>query len=244
MNGTKRLPTSAATPTRLCVYQATRRPKQAVRVVQTAFGGLTVDGRLGQAHADLMDCVMFCADGHRTEEGRLEVLVDPYRLRKTMGGGKQYSGEQVEILKRDFLHTILTIEAPKIKFSGHIVEKIVESKLIKNDPRCWVEGERHLQVWVFSMEWTRLIQNDIARYYNPMPLCRIEHGSVAAIARHVLTHQNSPNGGWRLDSLIKAAGVKRQASKVRQEIQENADTFTELGIRIDGDRLILAASAR
>lgn len=244
MTGTNRLPTSTATPIRLCVYQATRRPKQSVRILQTAFGILNIDGRLGQAHADLMDCVMFCADQHRIQEGRLEVIVDPYRIRKAMGGGKQYSAEQLTTLERDFLHTILTVETPKIKITGHIVEKIVEAKLTKSDPRCWAEGKRNLQVWVFSTEWTRLVQNDIARYYNPMPLCRIDHGSVAAIARHVLTHQYQPNGGWHLEGLIKAAGVERQASKVRQEMQESSDTLAELGICIDGDRLILAAPAR
>ena len=245
MPGTNRLPTSTVTPNRLCVYQATRRPKQHVRAVQTAFGCLKIDGRLGQAHADLMDCVMFCADRHRIQEGRMEVIVDPYRIRKVMGGGSnQYSAEQVAVLMRDLLHTILTIDTPKIKIAGHIVEKIVDAKMMKNDPRSWAEGERYMQVWVFSGEWTRLIQNDIARFYDPLALCRIDHGSVAAIARHVLTHQCQPNGGWRLDGLIKAAGVERQASKVRQEMLDNADTLNELGIRLEGDRLVLAAPAR
>ncbi|ADL54854.1 hypothetical protein Galf_0818 [Gallionella capsiferriformans ES-2] len=94
MSGIKRLPTTTATPVRLCAFQATRRPKQLIKTIQTAFGCVTVDGRLGQAHADLMECVMFHSEQHRIKDGRLEVVIDPYRIRRAMGGGRStYSAE-------------------------------------------------------------------------------------------------------------------------------------------------------
>lgn len=245
INGSdKKLPTSTVTPIRLCVFQATRRPVQAIRTVATAFGSLTVDGRLGQAHADLMECVMFCAEKHRIENGQLQIIVDPYRVRMVMGGGKQFSAEQIKTLRRDLLKAIMTIETDDFRVHGHAVEKVVVSKLTKPDPREWATGERHLEAWVFSKEWTELIKDDIARHYNPTPLCRIDRGGVAAIARHVLTHQHQPNGGWKLGALAKAAGVERRADKVRRDMQDNAGALAELGIHIEDDRVFLATPAR
>lgn len=239
-----RLPTSTATPIRLCVYQPTRRPKQITKTFETAFGSLTIDGRLGQAHADLMECLMFCAEKHRVNNGRLEVLVDPYSLRKSLGSTGQYSASQIKILRTDLHKAILTIETTEIECHCHIIEKVAVSKITKPDPRSWVTGERKLEYWVFSQEWTELINKDIKRYYNPIPLCGIDAGSVAGIARHILTHQHQPNGGWKLEGLMKAVGIERRIDKVRQELISNEDALAELGIVFDGDRLKMSTPAR
>lgn len=241
-----RLPTSTATPTRLCVFQATRRPKQITKTIETAFGYLTIDGQLGQAHADLMECLMYCAEKHRIKEGRLEVLIDPYSLRKSLGSSGQYSASQIKILRTDLKKAILTIDTEDIECECNILEKVVISKIGRPDPRRWMTGERKLEYWVFSQEWTEIINKDIKRYYNPLPLCGIEAGSVSAIARHILTHQHQPNGGWKLAGLLKAVDVARSASKVRQELIQHADVLAELGIEFDsdGDRLRLATTAK
>ena len=239
-----RLPTSTATPTRLCVYQPTRRPKQVMKTIETAFGSLAIDGRLGQAHADLMDCLMYGADQHRIRDGRLEILIDPYSMRKALGSSGQYSASQIKVLRADLQKAILTIETEEIECHCHIIEKVVVSKIAKPDPRSWITGERKLEYWVFSQEWTELINRDIKRYYDPLPLCGIEAGSVAGIARHILTHQFQPNGGWKLEGLMKAVGIERRIDKVRQELISNADVLAELGIVFDSDRLKMSATAR
>lgn len=239
------LPTSTVTPIRVCAYQATRRPTKIVEMkTDTAFGSVSVTGRLGQAHADFLDCAMHCADEHRIDSvGRLLLLIDPHKLRMALGGGeKKYSAEQMKVLKNDLLQAILNIETPTLKIAGHIVDDIREAKGVDaEDKRRWAgSGTRQLMVVVFSEHWTKLIDSDVKRYYDPTPLCRIEHGSVAAIARHALTHTRAPNGGWKLERLIKAAGVQRQASKVKAEMLANADALAELGIGLDGDRIFLS----
>lgn len=245
MSGTKRLPTTTATPVRLCVFQATRRPQQLTRTIQTVFGSLTIDGRLGQAHADLMECVMFFSADSRIKDGRLEVVVDPHRIRRAMGEeGSKYSASRIKAFERDLLRAVIDIETQKHRVSGHIVDKVVASKIVRCDRRTWTDGQkRALQCWIFSEEWTELIKSDMPRFYDPSPLCRIEHGSVSAIARHVLTHQHQPNGGWKLDGLMQAAGVERRPDKVRQELQDNAEALSDAGILLDGDRVKMSASA-
>ncbi len=181
------------------------------------------------------------------------VVVDPHIIRRAMGGGeykRKYSASSIKNFEIDLLRAIIKIETPQHKIAGHIIDKIVESEVRRNDRRAWADEEsRALQRWIFSEEWTALVQSDIPRYYDPRPLCKIENGSVAAIARHVLTHQNQPNGGWKLAELMKAAGVKRQASKVLREVKENEGLLAEVGIGIQigihgsGSRVFLAAPA-
>lgn len=253
-----RLPTSTAAPTRLCLYQATRRPQLGTRTVQIEkIGSMIVIGKLGQVHANLMECLMFLAENHRVKDNRLEITVDPFKLRKAMWSGKErkktslrknqpiYSAEQMLLLESDLQAAVLVTDSKTMQIRGHIVEKVRESIAIHDDQRKWSkESEgRKFQVWVISEEWTKVILNDVGRFYDPRPLCRIEHGSVAAIARHVLTHQHQPNGGWKLDGLITAAEVTRRPDKVRQELSESTAELAELGIRVDGDRVKMSAPA-
>lgn len=241
-NGIDKLPTTTVTPIRLCVFQATRRPKNIVKSIETAYGKVTIEGRLGQAHADLLDCVMHCKERHRINNGKLEIIVDPQKLRIEMGGGKRYSGEQIEVLENDLLKAILTIDTIKFKVRGHIIEKIIDSNITKLNPTK--AAERPLRCWILSEDWTKLVEGDVKKYYDPKQLCKIEHGSVAAVARHVLTHQHQPNGGWVLNRLIEAAGVERQLSKVKKEIFDNKTELAELGIKIENERVFLAVPAR
>lgn len=51
-----RLPTSTVAQHRVRLFQPTRRPKaQGSQMVKTNFGMVTVTGRLGQGHADLLE---------------------------------------------------------------------------------------------------------------------------------------------------------------------------------------------
>ncbi len=246
--GIDRLPTTTATPIRLQIYQSTRRPKQMLRIINdTGYKNfsLTVEGRLGQVHADLLECVMYLSETSRIKEDRLEVVVDPYRVRCAMGeAGSKYSASTIRALEKDFRRALLDLDTPQHKIMGGIVERIVESKLVRADRRGWSSAQdRPLHCWIFTPEWTALAHSDMPRFYDPRPLCRIDHGAVAAIARHVLTHQHQPRGGWKLGRLMMAAGVVRQPSKVRREFEESEALLAEMGIRLEHDRVFLVASA-
>lgn len=107
------LPTSPVTPIRLCAFQATRRPAKVDELeIITSFGEVTVTGRIGQSHADFLDCVMHCKEKRGMAEGqRLMVLFDPHELRMAMGGGEvKYSAEQMRIIEKDLLSAILGIK--------------------------------------------------------------------------------------------------------------------------------------
>jgi len=239
MNGSTsidKLPTATALQSRLNIFQSTRRPQHLkMTLKQTKFGSSVVNGRLGQSHADLLDCVMFFREDFKIIERRLHVAVDPYRIRKSMGGGKSiYSASGRDGLVTDLKNAELITENSRFEITGRILEKTMKSRFKKEDKRKWGNyGERALEVWVLSVEWTELIKNDIGRFYNPLPLCLMKEGAVAALARHVLTHQHMPGGGWKLDGLMMAVGVERRFDKVRKEMLDNSELLGQMGITFD-----------
>jgi hypothetical protein len=69
-----------------------------------------VVGRLGQRHADLLEAMLFVAERSReTDDGAIELLVDPAQVRRTLSGGERHlwrvrlGTPLVELMKRDLL---------------------------------------------------------------------------------------------------------------------------------------------
>src|SRR5690554_1146804 len=89
LSALEQLPTSTAHQARLQLYQPTRRPKWAERVIETPWGTATVRGKIGQVHADIVESICRHAEDHRivAATGHLQVLVDPYKVRVSVGGG-------------------------------------------------------------------------------------------------------------------------------------------------------------
>lgn len=124
------LPTSTSLQSRVRIFQATRRPKYMEDDTSTtAWGSVRVMGKLGQAHADVLESILFCAEDVRKKEGfGTKLLVDPYLIRKHSNIG---SGEQMEKIMNELMAAVLTISTTGGKHNftkGHIIESMIESK--------------------------------------------------------------------------------------------------------------------
>src|SRR5699024_8638613 len=95
--GNKVTPTSTALQARVMIYQPSQRPRERKgEWMETSFGRCRVTGRLGQRHADVMECVLYVAERKRElTDGGVELLVDPAKLRRTLSD-HQYSLTQIE----------------------------------------------------------------------------------------------------------------------------------------------------
>ena len=64
-------------------------------------------------------------------------------------------------------------------------------------------------MWRVTLEpsFALLMKEDLPLHYDPAPLAKLESGIAQAVARHVLTHRESPEGGWLVDTLIHAVGA-------------------------------------
>lgn len=232
------------------------------------IGSILVDGKYGQTHEDLIEIVRYLADFHIFENGQLKLIIDPHKVRRAMAYGKsgkstvkkstpKFSADGCSQLEDDLLKVLVKLNTSNgrvvIKTKAHIVEKIVVAEDVKNtDPvlaamlsdsyvsiRGGIKRERSLQMWIFSDEYTKLLNDDIPRYYDPRPLCMIKSGSVAAMARHVLTHQYMPKGGWKERELMRAAKITRRHDKVEGEVITYAYALEKLGIKVVDHRWFL-----
>jgi hypothetical protein len=238
-----KMPTATAKEHRLRLFQATRRPS-AIRDVEikTQWGHIIMTGRLGQGHADLLDAICFHAE-RRTElnDGRIKLLVDPAKVRRACRIG----GEQLKKLARELREATIQIKEPEhLSCIGGLVDHIdtaVRSDgtpITRRDPLTG--GERELWRVELGKAFCRLVQKDVWVGYDPASLSYFTHGISQAVARHTLTHDQEPRGGWILDNLIRsvAGDIKSQAIRDRRrEIIDDAPNFAKVGLAVLGDRV-------
>lgn len=242
------LPTSTVHQARLCLFEPTRRPTYQVREMRTSWGKAKIKGKIGQGHADVLEAMFWsCADWRSDLEGRIELLIDTYQLRKIANGGKQGSFEQLQTVLDDLMGVLVDVEIPArgITACGHVIDQIVRSK-IEIDRRGSLNGRfcdnpRHYMKVTLGPVFLALIGADLHLRYDPLPLAQLQFGVAQALARHVLSHRSAPRGGYHLDRLLEAvgAGDPEKMSNRRREIRKDAERLKALGIVIQAGRVLV-----
>lgn len=240
----KRLPTSTVHQSRLQLYQPTRRPSYLYREINTPWGVAKINGKLGQVHADIVEAICRNAEAHRLIEhtGDMQVLVDPYKIRTSVGGGAAYAKDTLWKMMTEL--RAVTIDLAGMdgsKYLGGIISAVEESPATRHNP---LNGKSR-QLWriTFQKAFVLLLRDDLQLYYNPEALARIETGVAQAIARHVLTHRDQPNGGWTMDGLIQAVGASGDSKTMRNrrgEVRRDAPNLRAVGVLVEGDRILRA----
>lgn len=237
------LPTSTVHQARLQLYQPTRRPQLCERIVTGPWGKATVRGKIGQVHADIIEAMCRHAEDHRVVPGtgHLQILVDPYKVRVSVGGGKAYSSDTLWKMMRELRETSVTLEVPaqKLKVLGGILDRVEEAGMQRFNPLT--KEKRAMWRVTFDPAFAIMLRDDLKLHYDPAPLAKIDSGVVQAIARHVLTHRSSPKGGWLLDTLIELVGAGGESSVMRnrrREVRAGAAQLQALGICLQGDRVL------
>lgn len=249
---TDNLPTATAIMSRLRFFQPTRRPVYSRLDFETSWGRAIIEGKLGQQHVDILEVVMRQNLGAKVFDGdaRLRVLIDPYCLRKALGGIGQ---DKVWEWLKDMQKAIFDVSLNGERYSFSIIDEIrqTESRIEGRDPRTKALrlkdsdddglGRRHWMI-TFSQRWTKVLDADIKRFYDPMPIVLLRHGVSQAIARLLLSHQtkSEAQGGWTVDSLIGA--VCGDISSVnlrhrRHELIKDVAGFLNLGFVIKDARI-------
>ena len=239
----KSLPTATAHQARLQLYQPTRRPTWQERVIETPWGTATVRGKIGQVHADIIEAICRHAEDHRVipATGHMQILVDPYRVRVTVGGGKPYSRDTLWRMLTELRETSVTLEVPsrKLKILGGILDRVEESQATRLNRVTG--GQRKLWRVTLDPAFAAMMRDDLQLFYDPAPLAKIETGVAQAIARHILTHREAPSGGWVIDNMIRAVGAGGDSVSMRhrrRELHASADSLKAVGIAIEDGRLV------
>ncbi len=239
-----RLPTTTVSPARLRMCQPTQRPTYRTgEWIVTPWGRCRVTGRFGQRHQDLLDAFLWHAEKARQiEDGGIEILVDPAKVRKTMSDVR-HSLSGLQKLIRELREVTLEIETPKLMIMGGLVDHVVKSPVTRPDPMNG--GERHLWRVRIGLALAELLRNDLPLHYDPTPITRLQTGISQAIVRHILSHSSQPNGGWDLDNLIRSVCGELDSTMIRhrrRELRIDAAGMEAMGIFIDGERIVRRGS--
>jgi hypothetical protein len=181
------------------------------------------------------------------ENGDMQMLVDPYKVRVTAGGGepgKAIGGSQIDKVITELMQVVIDmyIKATDKKIKGHILDWTKESKVKANVRAATSFGGEDRRMWCVQIpaDFMKLFYFDNCLYYDPTPIAALMTGIGQAIARHVATHTNQPLGGWILDNLIRAVGAGDTSTDIRnrrREIQKDAGGLLSLGLTIQDGRL-------
>jgi len=252
-NGNQVTPTTTVLQARVVLFQPSQRPRnRRGDWVQTQYGQCRVTGRLGQRHADVLEAMLYVAERRRdTDDGGVELLVDPAALRRMLSD-HQYSYSGIQDLTSELRAASIEIVTPEMEPSGDriiggLIDHAVPSPMTRRDPLTG--GERNLWRVRLGVALVTLLDHDLNLYYQPAPIARLKHGISQAVARHVLTHKHQPNGGWHMDTLIRAVcgeGVNGKTMRnARFRLNQDAELLADLGIRIsEGNRVERFTDAR
>lgn len=239
-----KLPTATAHQSRLRFFQPTRRPKPIEEIIKTAWGTIRIKGRLGQAHADILEAILSGSEKHaKLEDGRIKLLVDPFQVMKI---ANQPSWSTFKKNLDDLIQALIEIKEPNhLKCIGHFIDHI--DKAVRSDGSSITKrnpfgGEREMWRVEIGKAGSMLIENDLRLYYRTQEIASLKFGISQAVARHVLTHKTQPNGGWKVDALILALCPNIPAYSLkdrRKELVDDSEKLLVLGLKIENKRLFI-----
>lgn len=252
-----KVPTTTAYQHRIRLFQPTRRPVHLNGVeVESSYGSkVKITGKLGQAHADVLESIMFCCERKRDlEDGRIKILVDPYQVQKH---ASLSSRKQLSVLLIEIMSAVINVDVPsrKIHGVGHLIDHVKQAvgpdghgltrvnpigiataNMAGNQARV----ERAMWRVDIGKALTQFLQGDIWMTYDPTPISKLRHGISQALARHVRTHDctRQPRGGWWLDGLIMAVGGEQAGLRDRRrEVRADTAELAGLGVLVNHDRV-------
>lgn len=252
----KEWPTTTVSLVRNMIFQASKSPveirKEDANWIETSFGRCRVSGKLGQRHAGFIELAMYHSEVRRPiSDGGFELLVDPAKIRKSMSE-KYYSYEALMNLKDDCMNAYIEIETEKLVAEGRLIDHIIRSNAKRPNPlfaaqknsldkHSLLKPERHLWKVRLGALFSRLIHKELKLFYNPELIIPMKNGISQAISRHALSHSVVPQGGWYLDTLIKAVSpVPPTGDKIRRlraECREDTQSMRAAGLDLQNDRV-------
>jgi hypothetical protein len=227
--------------------------------ITTLWGRARIKGALGQRHADTMEIMQRTAlQIHRKPDGRVQLLIDPYAVRRGLASPNQkpqskkrspkgagvaiYSAQGLDALVDDLRNADIEWERAGGTQGG--VTKIIKdwdwAKVSASDP-LHPNQDRRLWRITLSAQWVALM-GDISLWYDPSAIVHMNYAASQAVARLVLGHDRKKWYGRRLsfreifDQLQVPEGQPRW--NARRRLHKDAELFANYGLALDGDHVI------
>jgi len=231
---------------RLPVFEPSMKPRQRERIYEGKYGKVTVNGRLGQSHKNLLETILWKKELHDFfkdgDKKYLKVLYDKGKVRRYISQTNEYYSHKGYIsLLEDMKKAFITIETEKIKTEGYLIIDLYDSPTLKpiNTKSPIIPKEVPLATIVFGEVLTALIDNELHFAYDPKPIMTLSNGISQAIVRFLRTHRHHPEAGYHLRELIKAVGGYTQGVKwriIKKALREDTKKLESFGITIDFEK--------
>jgi len=231
---------------RLPVFEPSIKPRQGVRTYEGKYGKVTVDGRLGQSHKNLLEAILWKKEIHAFfkdgDKRYLKVLYDKGKVRRYISQTKGYYSHRGYIsLLEDMKRTYVRIETEKVKTEGYLIIDLYDSPTLKpiDSKSPIIPKQVPLTTAIFGEVLTALIDNEFHFTYDPKPIMTLPNGISQAIIRFLKTHKSHPSAGYHLRELIKTIGGHTQGVKwrtIKKALKEDADKLESFGIVIDFEK--------
>jgi len=231
---------------RLPVFEASMKPRQGERAYEGKYGKVTVNGRLGQSHKNLLEAILWKKELHDFfkdgDKKYLKVLYDKGKVRRYISQAKGYYnyGGYISLLE-DMKKAFITIETEKIKTEGYLIIDLYDSPTLKpiNSKSPIIPKQVPLTTAIFGEVLTALIDNELHFAYDPKPITTLSNGISQAIVRFLKTHRHHPEAGYHLRELVKTIGGPTQGVKwriIKKALREDADKLESFGIVINFEK--------
>lgn len=244
----QKLPATTAHEARTQIFQATGKPSVVKRVFTTAWGRVYIEGRLGQQHEDVLEAIFWTAERVvPTEDGQIKLLVDPAKIRKV---SQVTNPETLKRMLIELRSAVIEIQEPAhLRCIGGLIDYV--DLAVKSDGTTITKpnpfgGKRPMWRVIIGKALMTLLERDILLYRDPTPIAKLSYSISKAVARFVKSHRDTPNGGWPIDTVIKAVASKDNnpisndlLRKYRERLRKDKEKLKKLNIVIDGNRIKL-----
>ena len=228
---------------RLPVFEPTLRPTYRKRVFENKHGKLIVEGRLGQAHKNLLEMILWKNEFHLfvEEEGRLylKVAYDKEKIRKCLSQGTKYSYQTYKKLIQDMIQTYIELKTKKLEIQGTLLMEVYKSpsaiKPVESKSPA-IPTEAPLTVAKFGAVGTALMEKELKFTYNPERIISLGNGISQAIVRYLRTHRRHPKAGYHLKELIENLEENVEGQKwrnIKRFLKEDTEKLNDIGIVIN-----------
>jgi len=227
---------------RVPLFEPTLKPRYGKRVFDGKHGRLLVEGRLGQAHKNILEAILwkkeiysFFRDG---KNEYLKVLYDEEKIRKYLSQGTKYNYETYKMLLKDMILTYVELKTDKLEIQGTLVTEVEKSDVMKpiNSKSPVIPKETPLTTIKFGAVGTALFKEELRFTYDPKAIMNLRNGISQALVRYLRTHRDYPKAGYHLKALVEnliSPLENKKWWKTREYLKEDAEQLEGLGIVIN-----------
>lgn len=209
----------------------------------TPWGSVRVTGRIGGMHRRLLDTMFAHATkARRNRNGSIDLLIDPYLIRKIAGGsGKGWIEQRLAELSE------AKVRINGGKEGGSIIAEWQDAAktaafpagltTAKHGGQVVAAHARTLLIVTVGAVWMRIYDHTLAvKYSNLLPLLHsIKSGAAYALALHVITHREyntQLDDALRHVRAIRDGMTERAVRKVRAAVMGEVGKLGTIGIAI------------